>query len=206
MLHVVKNYIKNKIYRKRNPHNYTSSCDFHTWNRLTVGNATYGKINAGMCGQEGELHIGNYCSIASGVQFLVSLEHPLHYLSTYPFRTINWGGWKKNYDALSKGDIIVEDDVWIGLNAMILSGVTIHQGAVIATGSVVTKDVPAYAIAGGVPAKVIKYRFPEEVIEELLKIDYGCLTKEMVEQHMEDLCTEIQTAEQVQKMDWLPRK
>lgn len=142
--------------------------------------------------------IGGTVSGQSGA----SVTLPFH----VPVPHYKLGGWKKNYDALSKGDIIVEDDVWIGLNAMILSGVTIHQGAVIATGSVVTKDVPAYAIAGGVPAKVIKYRFPEEVIEELLKIDYGCLTKEMVEQHMEDLCTEIQTAEQVQKMDWLPRK
>lgn len=115
-------------------------------------------------------------------------------------------GGGRNYDALSKGNIIVEDDVWIGQNAFILSGVTIHQGAVIATGAVVTKDVPAYAVAGGVPAKVIKYRFQEEVINELLKIDYGRLTKELVEKHMDELYTEIRTAEQVRKMDWLPRK
>lgn len=100
----------------------------------------------------------------------------------------------------------MEDDVWIGMNAVILSGVTIHQGAVIATGAVVTKDVPAYAVAGGVPAKVIKYRFQEEVINELLKIDYGRLTKKLVEKHMDELHTEIRTAEQVRKMDWLPRK
>lgn len=205
MLHVVKTYIKNKIYRKRNSHNYTQNFASGTWERVTVGNETYGEINAFMAAEEGGLHIGNYCSIAEGVQFMVSMEHPLNFLSTYPFRTIYWGDGR-NYDALSKGDIIVEDDVWIGKNAVILSDVTIHQGAVIATGAVVTKDVPAYAVAGGVPAKVIKYRFQEEVINELLKIDYGRLTKELVEKHMDELYMEIRTAEQVRKMDWMPRK
>ena len=62
-------------------------------------------------------------------------------------------------EAFGKGDIIVEDDVWIGYGAVIMSGVTIKQGAVIAAGSVVVKDVPAYSIVGGAPAKIIKYRF-----------------------------------------------
>ena len=74
-------------------------------------------------------------------------------------------------EAGTKGSIIVKDDVWIGTNAIICSGVTIGQGAIIAAGAVVTKDVAPYAIVGGNPAKVIKYRFDEEIRNKLLSID-----------------------------------
>ncbi len=71
-----------------------------------------------------------------------------------------------------KGDIIIENDVWIGAKATVMSGVTIHNGAVVAAGSVVTKDVPPYAIVAGNPAKVVKYRFTEEQIKKLLQISW----------------------------------
>lgn len=80
---------------------------------------------------------------------------------------------KKEWETQAKGNIIVNDDVWIGDSALILSGVEIGQGAVIAAGAVVTEDVPPYAVVGGVPAKVIKYRFRDDVIKELVKIDYA---------------------------------
>ncbi|MGN9105593.1 DapH/DapD/GlmU-related protein [Oliverpabstia intestinalis] len=98
-------------------------------------------------------------------------------------------------ESFAKGDIRVDDDVWIGYGASIMSGVHIGQGAVVAAGAVVTKDVPPYAIVGGVPAKVIKYRFEPEMIEELLKVDYSELTKEDIEKHIDDLyrvCQETQ--------------
>ena len=74
---------------------------------------------------------------------------------------------------LTNGDIVVGDDVWVGQRAIIMSGVNIGQGAVIGAGAIVTKNVPPYAIVGGIPAKVIRYRFSEELIQELLKIDYS---------------------------------
>ena len=95
------------------------------------------------------------------------------------------------YEGQSKGDIVVADDVWIGNRAMIMSGVHIGQGAVIAAGAVVTKDVPPYAVVGGVPACVIKYRFSEKVIKELVKIDYSKLDKRVVCDELEKLYIEV---------------
>ena len=147
------------------------------------------------------LKIGHFCSIAQGVTFVVCSDHPTDRISTYPFKAVCLGSQK--YEAVSNGDIIVEDDVWIGNGATILSGVRIGQGSVVAAGAVVTKDVPPYAIVGGVPAKVIKYRFPEHIIEALLKVDYGQLTKEMVEEHINTLYEELTD---VSQLAWMPRK
>lgn len=118
------------------------------------------------------LKIGSYCSIAEGVRFLLAGEHQLHSISTYPFKVKIFG---EAYEAGSKGDIIVQDDVWIGTNAVICSGVTIGQGAVVAAGAVVTKDVAPYAIVGGNPARLIKYRFDEPLREKLTQTDVAAL-------------------------------
>lgn len=92
---------------------------------------------------------------------------------------------------------------------MILSGVHIGQGAVVAAGAVVTKDVPPYAIVGGVPAKVIKYRFSPEVIEQLLKLDYSKLTDDMIRERIDELYTSLEgkSLEEVEKLlEWFPKK
>lgn len=102
----------------------------------------------------------------------------------------------------AKGDIIVEDDAWIGYGAAILSGVHIGQGAVVAADSIVTKDVPPYAIVGGVPAKVIKYRFAPEMIAELMKVDYSRLDRSAIEQHVDDLYQPLTDASQ---LAWMPK-
>jgi len=115
--------------------------------------------------------IGKYCSIASGVKFLPGGEHDYKRVSTFPFsKKMEIQLTKK--ESFSKGDITVGNDVWIGTNALILSGVNIGNGAVIAAGSVIVKDVPHYAIVGGNPAKIIKMRFSDAQIEELLKIKW----------------------------------
>ena len=137
-------------------------------------------INAHIYNNPNEkLQIGSFCSIAEGVHFVFS-EHDYHRLCTYPFKHFIL---KEKEDNPTKGPIIVEDDVWIGQNCVILSGVTIHQGAVIGAGSVVAHDVPPYAIYAR--DKVIKYRFEQNVIEQLLKIDYSKLTDEMIKDNIE---------------------
>lgn len=167
---------------------------------LEVGNYTYGCIYALAHDDQHKIKIGSFCSISPNVSFIVSSEHFTNHVSTYPFKAMMVTGEEEGQ---SKGDIVIEDDVWIGQNVTILSGVHIAQGAIIAAGAVVTKDVPPYAIVGGVPATIIKYRFSEDLINELLKIDYSKLTKEMIEQHIDDLYVELKEKEQ---LEWMPKK
>ena len=216
MLHVVKNsiasllrrgsfyrkYRQNK-WRKANLHNFTEAGErAFDFAKVKVGKGTYGVINLFQFdyNSTGDLTIGNFCSIAPDVSFLVDGEHAYNTITTYPFQQRYLG---KDDVSQSKGSIVVEDDVWIGYRATILSGVRIGQGAIIAAGAVVTKDVPPYAIVGGVPAKVLKYRFPQEIIEELMKVDYSKLDKDLIQNHVDDLYRELVDIKQI---EWMPRK
>lgn len=153
-------------WKKKNPNNYTSLVDRSAVNNITVGNYTYGDLNAFYNGGDEQLIIGSFCSIGPNVVFVLSADHKTNYFSTYPFKAKITH--TSRHEATSKGDIILDDDVWISCNCTILSGVHIGQGAIIAAGSVVSNDVPPYAIVGGVPAKVIRYRFNSEMIKQLL--------------------------------------
>lgn len=164
---------------------------------VQIGRYTYGTINAEVNPNRSEkLIIGDFCSIARNVWFIVSSEHPYKRFSTYPFKVRLCGFYG---EAESKGDIIVKDDVWIGLGAIICSGVTIGQGAIVAAGAVVTKDVPPYAIVGGNPAKVIKYRFSESIIKKLLDFKFSDLTQEKIQQLQGTLYKEV-TEENVDEL------
>jgi acetyltransferase-like isoleucine patch superfamily enzyme len=137
--------------------------------KVIVGKKTYGILNVvDFSPLNNKLKIGSYCSISPGVQFLLGGEHQINSISTYPFKVKCFG---YEYEAGSKGDIIVGDDVWIGTNAIICSGLKIGQGAIVAAGAVVTKEVLPYAVVGGNPARVIKYRFGQDVIARLLATD-----------------------------------
>ena len=123
------------------------------------------------------LIIGKFCSIACGAKFLFnSANHSMKSLSTYPFPIFfdEWGLDKMQVASAwdNKGDIVIGNDVWIGYEAVILAGVTIGDGAIIGARAVVTKDVPPYTVVGGVPARQIKRRFPEQIINELLKLKW----------------------------------
>ena len=135
------------------------------------------------------LIIGKYCSIACGAKFLFnSANHSLRSLSTYPFPIFydEWGLDVRHVtDAWdNKGDIVVGNDVWIGYEAVILSGVTIGDGAIVAARAVVTRDVPPYAIVGGVPAKIIRPRFPEDVIKRLQSLRWWDWPEEKLQLHL----------------------
>lgn len=197
------NFVRNKRkWRKNNRHNRTSLVN--AWSYPTcieIGRYTYGPINVEKSRPDYRLRIGNFCSIAKQVTFILSSDHPTNYISTFPFKVMCTE--EASYEAISKGDIIVDDDVWIGYGATVLSGVHIGQGAIVSAGAVVTKDVPPYAIVGGVPAKVIKYRFMPELIEELLKIDYSKLDESMVRANINHLYEDLRDCEQLW---WMPQK
>ena len=118
------------------------------------------------------LKIGKFCSIACGAKFLfTSANHALGSLSTYPF-PIFFEEWDLDAKDIrqawdKRGDIVIGNDVWIGFEAVILSGVTVGDGAIIGSRAVVTKDVPPYTIVGGAPARPIRRRFEDAVIEKL---------------------------------------
>lgn len=124
-----------------------------------------------------KLIIGKFCSIACGTKFLFNCaNHTLKSLSTYTFPLFyeEWELEKSNITTAwdNKGDIVIGNDVWIGSEAVIMAGVHIGDGAIIAARAVVTKDVPPYTIVGGTPAKEIRKRFDAEVIQQLLLLKW----------------------------------
>jgi acetyltransferase-like isoleucine patch superfamily enzyme len=108
-----------------------------------------------------DIIIRRYCSIGKNLQFILN-HHDYSKVSTHPLFS----------DGYSKGDIIIGNDVWIGMNVILLDKINIGDGAVVAAGAVVTKNVPPYAIVGGNPAKIIKYRFPPDIIERFLNVQW----------------------------------
>ena len=138
-----------------------------------------------------KLIIGNYCSIGSGAVFMMAGNqgHRKDWVSTFPFY-FQANIFKSAKNGFEKtGDTIIGNDVWIGSEAMILSGITIGDGAIIAARAVVTKDVPPYAVIGGNPATLINYRFNKEEIKQLLNIKWWNWEEEKVKECMPLICS-----------------
>lgn len=177
-------------WKKRNPHNSTNLENAFRIEKVTVGKETYGGLRViDYSNSDYKLEIGSFCSIGGDVTFLLGGEHNLKTFSTYPIKAkITSPGV---FEAGSKGNIIVGDDVWIGHGTTVLSGVEIGQGAVIAAGSVVNKNVPAYSIVGGVPAKVISYRFSKEIISKMEKVDFNKISRQFLRENVDLLYNEV---------------
>lgn len=151
-----------------------------------------------------KLVIGKFCAIAAETKFIMTGDHKLDAISTYPF-PIFQQGWENIYDVANlpvKGDIIIGNDVWLGFDSLIKNGVTIGDGAIIATRAVVVKDVPPYAIVAGNPAKVVKLRFDEATINRLLSIAWWNWDIQKINNNLPLICSlDVDRLEKISKQD-----
>jgi acetyltransferase-like isoleucine patch superfamily enzyme len=135
-----------------------------------IGRFSYGEPTVLHWREKATLKIGSFSSIGPGVVILLGGHHRPDLITTFPFNVVFKEFSKILGHPTSKGDVVIGNDVWIGTNALILSGVKIGDGAVVAASSVVTEDVDPYTIVGGNPARLIRKRFDQETIDKLLKI------------------------------------
>jgi acetyltransferase-like isoleucine patch superfamily enzyme len=142
-------------------------------------------------GEGADVKIGAFCSIADNVEIFLGGNHRTDWVTTYPFGHIHNDifPWHGEGHPTTKGDVVIGNDVWIGSGATILSGVNIGDGAVISAKSVVVKDVPAYGIVGGNPAKLLKMRFTEDQIERLLNNPWWDLPESRINELIPLLCS-----------------
>ncbi len=138
-----------------------------------------------------KLIIGKFCAIAKNVKFIMNgANHKISGFSTYPFYIFG-NGWEKatpkECDLPYKGDTEIGNDVWIGYESVIMPGIKIGSGSIIASKSVVSSDIPAYSIIGGNPAKIIKYRFNEKTIKELLELAWWNWNAEKITENLESI-------------------
>lgn len=153
----------------------------------SIGKFSFGYPKVKTWGENATLKIGNFCSIAPGVNIVLGGEHRVDWVTTYPFNVILHEYRHLKGHPAAKGDIIIGNDVWIGMNATILSGVTIGDGAVIGANSLVANDVEPYTIVGGNPAKPIRKRFDQQTIDKLLRIKWWDWDIEKIKRNVPDL-------------------
>ncbi|MBR8829425.1 MAG: Vat family streptogramin A O-acetyltransferase [Gomphosphaeria aponina SAG 52.96 = DSM 107014] len=138
-----------------------------------------------------KLIIGKFCALARGVKFMMNgANHQMSGFSTYPFAIFgnDWGRViSKQEELVFKGDTVIGNDVWLGYEAVIMPGVNIGDGAIVAAKSVVTKDVQPYTIVGGNPAKLLRQRFPDETIKTLLEIAWWNWDIEKITRNLEKI-------------------
>jgi acetyltransferase-like isoleucine patch superfamily enzyme len=162
---------------------------------VIVGRYTYGHndINVMSWGSDSKLIIGSFCSFADKVKIFLGGNHRVDWITTFPFTHIYEDIFtldEKTQHPKSNGDVIIGNDVWVGYESTIMSGVKIGDGSVIAANSVVVKDVEPYTIVGGNPAKFIMKRFSDDVINNLLKLKWWEWSDEKINKNLSILCSD----------------
>ena len=176
-------WVLRRSFRERFPHQLMAPRSVFDIDKVEVGDFSYGPLNV-MCWNNPDEHllIGRFVSVAQDVVFVLGGNHDYQLPSTYPFDSLVLRD-REDVPA-TKGKIVVHDDVWIGQRAMILSGVDVGQGSIVAAGAVVVHDIEPYSIVVGNPAKVVKHRFSETVIQELMTwADYSLLDAQAIRQY-----------------------
>lgn len=159
---------------------------------ISVGEFSYGAPLVLHYGEAASLVIGKFCSFADDVKIFTGGNHRSDWVTTYPFAALKKRWPEANHivgDPCSKGKVTIGNDVWIGYGATIMSGVSIGDGAVIGANSVVAKDVPAYAVAVGNPARVVKMRFSSSDIDKLIELKWWDWPLGDIKSAMEYLCS-----------------
>ena len=159
----------------------------HGW---SVGEFTYGIPLVWAHGNDGGLSIGRYCSFSFDVTILLGGNHRMDWVTTYPFTIIDDEAKHIVGHPQARGDVVIGNDVWIGHGCLILSGVSIGDGACLAAKSVITKDVPPYSIAAGHPAKVLRKRFTDDQIAALQEIAWWNWDRAKIRQAFDLLLSE----------------
>lgn len=157
---------------------------------VTVGKHTYPNPPpvAYYKGDTAKVEIGSFTSIAAGAEILAGGEHHSDWVTTFPLRIrLDLPGKLTDGQPGSKGNVKIGSDVWLGRHSRIMSGVSVGDGAIVAAGAIVTKDVPPFAVVGGIPAKVLRYRFSDAEISALLKIRWWDWHDDLIRERADDL-------------------
>lgn len=178
-MHLINKFLKNvKVKRKKSLQ--------ERYPEYNIGRHSYGDLKIHEWGEGARLRVGAFCSIASGVKIFLGGEHRTDWVTTFPFNILWRHSTTKGISGhpMSKGDVNIENDVWIGTESVIMSGVRVGNGSVIGARSVVTKNIPPYAIVAGNPARLIRYRFSQPDIEALLRISWWDWRDEEIEEYL----------------------
>lgn len=209
MFNIIRNRARLFFFRRKwrnaNRHNSTVPRCVFPLQAVSVGNMTYGDLTVKAFDTSKEkLVIGNYVSIAQEVVFILGGNHQVNTITPFPLYSSLLSPSPER-DAQNKGHVIIEDEAWIGFGVIILSGVTIGKGAIVAAGSVVVKNVEPYSIVGGNPASFIAYRFDEPLRKELNAFTISQLGKNVIIENIE-LFYKPLTSELLQKIKSLISK
>ena len=186
-------YIRQKFFKKKKKIRFFRQSEkfLNKYPEYTIGHGSYcDNLSVSDWDEGTTLNIGSYCSISSNVQIFLGGHHRTDWVSTYPFPAfVPTAKHIKDYGG-TNGDVIIGSDVWICANVTILSGVTVGHGAVLAGSSVVTRDVAPYSVVAGNPARHIKYRFSDEIVQKFLEVKWWNWPVEEVIENPDIFCTD----------------
>lgn len=167
---------------------------------VTIGKHHMGIPYIAFAGHTDRVAIGNYCSFSHGCIIIAGQGHipskpyANYWVSTYPVQLVKKHGWRDKYTLSAKRNyVLIGNDVWLGVNSVIFPGVTVGDGAIIGAGAIVSHDVPPYAVVVGVPARILRYRYGQQQIKQLLKIAWWKWPEQKIYENMDYFFGDVDT-------------